>query len=172
MTYSFAFLRAINVGKRRVSMADLAGALSQAGLENVETFIASGNFVFKGDQTEAAIETALLARFGFLAEAFVRSRNEIADLVRFVHEMPSTKTAHSVQIGFLKTAPDGALMAKLTHQSNELDQFAYGSKEVVWFPQTRSVETPFGKKGMNSKAWPVNSFRNINTLERMLAKWH
>ncbi len=38
-----AFLRAVNVGKRFVKMADLRGALEDAGFTDVETHIQSGN---------------------------------------------------------------------------------------------------------------------------------
>jgi hypothetical protein len=45
---SFGFLRAINVGKRRMAMTNLVDALLDAVLSDVETFIASGNCVVTG----------------------------------------------------------------------------------------------------------------------------
>jgi len=41
-----AFLRAINVGGRNVSMAELRRLFQELGADQVETFIASDNVIF------------------------------------------------------------------------------------------------------------------------------
>ena len=46
MTRYVAFLRGINLGKRRVVMTDLKRAFEDAKFQNVATFIASGNVLF------------------------------------------------------------------------------------------------------------------------------
>ena len=46
MTRYVAFLRAINVGGRRVKMHHLRELFESLGFSNVETFIASGNVIF------------------------------------------------------------------------------------------------------------------------------
>jgi uncharacterized protein (DUF1697 family) len=171
MVHSFGFLRAINVGKRRIAMTDLAEALSQAGLTDVETFIASGNFVFSGQGNEAIIEATLQAKFGFLAEAFVRSRDELQALYDLALPLESGAGVHAVQVGFLRNAPDDALCAKFTGVQNDLDHFSFGARDVIWTAYDRVSDTPFGKKGMAGKSWPACTFRNVKTLGRMLEKW-
>ena len=42
-----AFLRAVNVGKRKYPMAELREALTDAGFEEVETHIQTGNVLFR-----------------------------------------------------------------------------------------------------------------------------
>ena len=42
-----AFLRAVNVGKRKYPMAELRDALTAAGFEKVQTHIQTGNVVFR-----------------------------------------------------------------------------------------------------------------------------
>ena len=42
-----AFLRAVNVGKRKYPMAELRDALTDAGFEEVETHIQTGNVLFR-----------------------------------------------------------------------------------------------------------------------------
>lgn len=168
---SFGFLRAINVGKRRMAMTDLADALRAAGLSDVETFIASGNFVFTGLEGETAIEEALEARFGFLAETFLRTRSEMQVLYDQAAPLATLQGVHAVQVGFLRTAPDDALKQKLMAFENDLDHFTFGPREVIWTLKVAMVETPFGKKGMTGKSWPACTFRNVNTVGRMLARW-
>src|SRR5437868_13141246 len=52
-----ALLRGINVGgNRRVAMADLRGWAEEIGLQQVRTYVQSGNLVFKSQQPAAALE--------------------------------------------------------------------------------------------------------------------
>lgn len=53
MKRSLAFLRAINVGGRTVKMTDLRRHFEQAGLREVETFIASGNVLFSSPEDDS-----------------------------------------------------------------------------------------------------------------------
>jgi len=54
MTRYVAFLRGINLGKRRVKMEQLRRHFEGFGLENVATFIASGNVVFDSPRQDRA----------------------------------------------------------------------------------------------------------------------
>ena len=81
-----AFLRAVNVGKRRVAMADLRRELEGIGLDDVWTHINSGNAVFRSPlgraKLEARIEACLLDSFGFEVETFVRTAAQVAEVRR------------------------------------------------------------------------------------------
>lgn len=77
MTRHVAFLRGINLGKRRMKMDQLRRHVEELGLDNVATFIASGNVVFDYSgsdlgRLEGEIETHLEDAFGFFADTFVR----------------------------------------------------------------------------------------------------
>ena len=79
MTLYIAFLRAINVGGRTVKMDRLRGLFEQVGYADVETFIASGNVIFRSpaEDTQALerqIEAHLAASLGYEVAAFVRTR--------------------------------------------------------------------------------------------------
>ena len=64
-----AFLRTINVGRRRISMAEFCSELSAGGFSDVETHRASGNVVFDSDtpcgESEARMERHLADAFGY-----------------------------------------------------------------------------------------------------------
>jgi len=64
-----AFLRGINLGKRRVKMHTLRKCFQDLGLEGADTFIASGNVVFDhrghADRSLEAIERHLESALGF-----------------------------------------------------------------------------------------------------------
>ena len=72
-----ALLRAVNVGGRKLPMADLRALCSGLGWQDVATYIQSGNVVFtangKPDALEKKLEDAVAERFGFDAPVIVRT---------------------------------------------------------------------------------------------------
>ncbi len=51
-----AFLRAINVGGTTIiKMSDLKRMFESFGLENVETYIQTGNVIFESDESKASV---------------------------------------------------------------------------------------------------------------------
>ena len=55
MTKYVAFLRAINVGGHAIiKMTDLKQLFESLGMENVQTYIQSGNVIFESDEENAA----------------------------------------------------------------------------------------------------------------------
>ena len=81
-TVYLALLRGVNVGgKNIVKMGELRMALEKAGIENVQTYIQSGNIIFSSPQTDtqklaAQIEKVIAATFGIDARAVVFSKAE------------------------------------------------------------------------------------------------
>jgi uncharacterized protein (DUF1697 family) len=78
MTRMIALLRAVNVGKRRLPMAELRSIAGELGFEDAQTYVASGNLVFTAgdhDAEDAAtrIEAAISARYGWTSEAILRT---------------------------------------------------------------------------------------------------
>ncbi|MHB1260530.1 MAG: DUF1697 domain-containing protein [Thermoplasmatota archaeon] len=80
MTTFVALLRAVNVGGRKVEMAELRKVAEKAGLENVRTYIASGNLVFEGKgnpaDLEAQLEAAIAKKFGIDVPVLVRTPDQ------------------------------------------------------------------------------------------------
>jgi uncharacterized protein (DUF1697 family) len=78
-------LRAVNVGGRKVAMADLRALCASLGWEKVETYIQSGNIVFDADggarTLEEALETAIGTRFDLEVPTIVRGAAEWQKIV-------------------------------------------------------------------------------------------
>lgn len=72
-----ALLRAVNVGGRKLPMADLRALCAGIGWEDVATYIQSGNVVFSAAGKPAALETqldkAIAERFGMDVPVIVRT---------------------------------------------------------------------------------------------------
>ena len=81
MTVRVGFLRAVNLGKRKVEMARLKAVAEGLGYDDVWTYINSGNVVFDTSGSRAAVEKAmekaLEDEFGFECTTFVRTAAEL-----------------------------------------------------------------------------------------------
>lgn len=81
-----ALLRGVNVGGRKVGMAMLRECLTELGLQDVRTYLQSGNAVFSAGRTSSAalrgrIEAALAERFGFEVPTVVMTAADLAAVV-------------------------------------------------------------------------------------------
>jgi uncharacterized protein (DUF1697 family) len=77
-----ALLRAVNVGGRKLPMAELRALCAGLGWTDIATYIQSGNLVFsapgKPEAIEATLEAAIEKQFGLDVPVIVRSRAEWA----------------------------------------------------------------------------------------------
>jgi uncharacterized protein (DUF1697 family) len=77
-----ALLRAVNVGGRKLPMAELRTLCAELGWTGVATYIQSGNLVFtapgKAEAIETMLEKAIAKRFGMDVPVMVRSKAEWA----------------------------------------------------------------------------------------------
>lgn len=81
-----ALLRGVNVGsKNRLKMAELCSSLSNVGLENVCTYIQSGNVAFESKlsclKLEALIHDAITEDFGYDVPVLVREQKYFQQVV-------------------------------------------------------------------------------------------
>jgi uncharacterized protein (DUF1697 family) len=91
-----AFLRGVNVNGVTVKMAELRTALTELGLVNVRTVLATGNVIFNDDGEKKEIrkqqiETHLQETFGYDAWVVLLTGRELAALVEkfpFVRDDP------------------------------------------------------------------------------------
>ena len=88
MAKYISILRGINVGTgRKVLMADLKKLCEKMGLQNVETYIQSGNVVFELPQTESIsemetrLQQAFAEAFGFDIPVIIRTDEEWAESI-------------------------------------------------------------------------------------------
>ncbi len=167
-----AFLRAINVGTRRVSMDRLRGPLEELGLEDVSTFIASGNVVFRSGGRAASLETtiekALAEALGFEVPTFVR---RTADIGRIVAGGPfDASDGDLVHVGFLKKAAPASVRAALEAAGNETDEVTARGKEIYWLARGGMGRATVSGAALEKIARGPTTFRSLKMLRRLHAK--
>ena len=135
-----AFLRGINVGgARKLSMPQLKGVLADFGLEDVVTYIQSGNVVFRTTSRDAAalerrLERAIENAFGLDVTVLLRTQAQLAKVVErnpFLAEGDVAK----LHVAFLSAKPAKGAAARLDPQRSPPDELALvGSELYLRFP--------------------------------------
>lgn len=173
MTVRIGFLRAVNVGNRRVAMARLREVTEGLGYGDVWTHVNSGNVVLDAtgprDALERALETAYEDAFGFECTTFVRSAAEIDAVLAATPFAVGEGDTHFVT--FLKDAPPATARRELEALSNPFDTLVVDGRDVHWRMHGRSTDTQIPKRdwerllGKNS-----STSRNTTMLRGLSAK--
>jgi uncharacterized protein (DUF1697 family) len=133
-----ALLRAVNLGARnKVPMAKLRALLEDAGYDDVQTYIASGNVLFDGPRGRAAaaekLERLIADSFGVETTAIVRTPAELATVVGGHPFGADTSRSHVV---FLARKPTRAAAARLAESDHAPDEAVLDGTEVyIRYPQ-------------------------------------
>jgi uncharacterized protein (DUF1697 family) len=175
MSRFIALLRAVNVGGRKVPMADLRALCGDLGWKKVATYIQSGNIVFdakgKPEALECELEAAIAKKFGFDVPVIVRSA---AQWGRIVAGNPFARAAEEtpnwVLLGLAKQAlkPDAAAAIAAKGVAGEKVEAA---GEALWFHYPEGVGTSKLTPALIDRAAgsPVTArnWRTVLTLEEM-----
>lgn len=174
MTRFVAFLRAMNVGGHTVTMTELHALVSGLGLEDVETFIASGNVVVSADESAAVVEetirSGLTERLGYPVDTFVRTP---AQLAKIAAAAPFGELAdgHKVQVGFLTDPLPQATGKALVGLSNDYDSLVAKGREVYWLTRG-GISKSLIKPAVFARTLGVpTTMRNVTTVHRLVHKY-
>ncbi|WP_340152841.1 DUF1697 domain-containing protein [uncultured Marivirga sp.] len=137
METKIAILRGINVGgKKKILMADLKILMQNLGYQNIQTYIQSGNIIFKADEKlqnkeiAAGIETAILNKFDFEVPVIVLSKNEIESAVANNPFYTPDADINNLHLTFLSEEPDKGKLALIEIVDCTPDQFKIINKNV------------------------------------------
>jgi uncharacterized protein (DUF1697 family) len=173
MSTRVAFLRAVNLGKRRTPNARLVEIVAASGASDVWTYINSGNVVFDLPGPRGAVEKDLEAifetEFGFEVTTFIRTP---AELRRALNLEPFTvSSGDTYLVTFLKSSPSVRQRAGLEALSNDFDTLVVDKAEVHWLMRGRSIDTKVTTKKWENILGPRSSTsRNMTMLRKLLEK--
>lgn len=158
------FLRAINVGKRRVKMSDVRSAFTDAGYDDVATYLASGNVVLTcaTRPSAAAVSAVISDRFGFESEAFVRSRSEVRSILDRTPWDPTTST---IEVSFLDTMPRQSAALALEATALPPEELVVSEREVFFRRIGGGVETTHKEETTVRTLGAVTTRRGIRTVQ-------
>jgi len=132
-----ALLRAVNVGGRKLPMAELRALCAELGWQDIATYIQSGNVVFtytgKPAAIEDGLEDAIAKRFGLEVPVIVRTAAEWAKLAagnpfaRAAREEPNR-----LQLLVSKKPPSRDAAAKLRERAQGGERVD-AAGDALWF---------------------------------------
>jgi DNA-3-methyladenine glycosylase I len=169
-----AFLRGINLGRRRIEMATLRALFEDLGFADVITFIASGNVLFtaaSGDRgaLEQRIECHLKERLGYEVDTFVRTAGEVEHMAA-LRAFPSRDeaAAHAVYVTLLRAPLAVSIARRLEACRTSVDAFHAVDREYYWLCRVRSSESAvWTLPEVKALKLPVGTMRNVSTLRRI-----
>jgi uncharacterized protein (DUF1697 family) len=173
-----AFLRAINVGGHTVKMDQLRLLFESLGFLSVETFIASGNVIFKSPSKstkvlEKKIEGVLHETLGYRVATFIRSTVELAAIAQYQPFNAAKLRAEgsNLYIAFLADRPGEEAKKKLLSFSTKIDDLHVSEREVYWLRHTKISESAFSGPRLEKTLGMQATFRNSTTVKRLALKY-
>jgi len=177
MATFLAFLRAINLGRTRVfPKGDIQRVVSEAGFENVETHINTGNVRFESRmRSRAKIEAALEGSFardrGFEVPTIVFSTTEFEVIGRDTAELDAAHPGlarHYVYL--LKDEPDADALAAIAATATDKGEMVVRGRaaHALLRPGYQNGQVdPLGA----AKRLGVATNRNATVIRTLAEKW-
>ena len=176
MATYLVFLRAVNVGGRTYPMAELRALLEEAGYDDVETHIQTGNVRLSSSRRSVTklseeLEALFEADRGFEVQTVVLTPRELSEIVADADEVArehQPAQAHYVEL--LRRAPSAKDVEVIEEERHP------GQRAVV---RGRAVhllfDIPFGRsKPPNAavkRAMGVSTNRNLKVIRQLGEKW-
>ena len=163
-----ALLRAVNLGARnKVPMAELREVLAAAGCENVRTYIASGNAVFRRedarDELAARLREAIRDAFGVDTPVMLRTARELEAVVA---RHPFGDDAHT-QVAFLTDRPGRPRVEALAALDFAPDRVAIHGSEVYWHAPGGVGRSQLSGARLETELGVAATVRNWRTVTRL-----
>lgn len=169
-----AFLRAINVGGTTIiKMADLRKMFESFGLENVQTYIQTGNIIFESAETSASrleeqIERQLEKASGKPIRVFVRTMKEAAALVKDCPFEPGE--GETVHVVILDKKPAKKNIDALIAQQSKADEFAVKGNSSAFNLRRDREASVFSNNFIEKVLGVPGTTRNLTTIKKIAEK--
>jgi uncharacterized protein (DUF1697 family) len=176
MPRHIAFLRAVNVGKRKYPMAELRAALEAAGYEDVETHIQTGNVLLTAPtrsraKVEAELETLFEKDRGFEVRTIVLSPTELVQVATDADEIAAEHPAgHGHYVSLLKEAPSAAA-ARTMEEHGFPDETAVVRGRAVHLLYDKPYHEAKVSNVLVEKRLGVATNRNVKVIRALAEKW-
>jgi uncharacterized protein (DUF1697 family) len=173
MAKHIVFLRGINIGPRnRIAMPALREALEDVGLNEVQTYLQSGNVVLesraKPETVQRKVEKLIAERFKLEIAVVVRTRAQLAAVVkRNPHARVATEPKR-YQVTFLSKKLTAKVAKELKEAAAPDERVVVAGREVyAWHPKTIARSKLWSKLAGKDLGVTATS-RNWTTVEALL----
>ncbi len=175
MTAYCAFLRGINVNGVKMDMQALKDAFTAMGFLDAVTVLNTGNVVFTARSEVKALklllERGLSERFSYDAHVFLRSTEQIAEIIERAKLHPVPEEYH---LYFLLCDDLNAIIALKTFYNTarhaDYEELVSFDSGLLWqIPKGETLTSEFGKEALGRQYTASLTSRNMNTIEKVYA---
>lgn len=173
MARLIVLLRGINIGPRnRISMPELREALEDAGYEDIQTFVQSGNVALTSTAGAKKVaqdcERLIADRFKLEIAVVTRTRAELAKVVERNPLARVAKDPKRYQVSFLDAKPTAKIVRELEEIATADEKVVSIGREIyAWHPAGAARSKLWAKlagKGLGRTA----TARNWTTVTKLL----
>lgn len=171
-----ALLRAVNVGGRKLPMAELQAHCAELGWRGVATYIQSGNVVFDADgapaEAEAALEARIRSAYGFEAPTIVRAAAQWRDYAPACPFPNAAREAPNYLLMLVSKRPPASGAVETIQARAAAGEIVRQAGDALWihFPNgsgTSKLTPTLIDKAIGSPATSRN-YRTVVALQEML----
>jgi uncharacterized protein (DUF1697 family) len=169
-----AFLRAINIGKRKFSKDAIVRACQAAGCTDVETYINTGNVrvttpLRSRAKVEAVLEEAFEEAAGFDVATIVLTPKELRAVAAYAEELAREHDGRHY-VSLLKDAPAAAAVQKLDGAGKNTERAVVDGRGVHLL-LGKNYHSAKLTNALVEKHLGVATNRNLNVIRTLAEKW-
>jgi uncharacterized protein (DUF1697 family) len=167
-----ALLRGINLGSyNRIPMARLREVLAEAGYDEPQTHLQSGNVVLRSEDSAAKVaatlEEAIRAEWGFDVPVIVRSTAQLAKVVAADPFAGVANDPTRYVVLFMPGKPPAKALEAIDPSKFEPEQFSLIGKELyAWLPEGQHDSKLM--KAFAKSSGLTGTVRNWRTVTKLL----
>ena len=168
-----ALLRGINVGgNNKISMKLLKETFERVGMEEVITYINSGNVIFKTscysmNELSVLLEKAILKDFSLDIKVLLRTYEDFESLLAKIPENWGNNSVMKCDVLFLWEDITPQELIDQAMPKPDIDTVISYDKEVIWIVSKDNVTKSNLNKLIGTKAYKKVTVRNINTTRKI-----
>ena len=171
-----AFLRGMNLGRRRIKNPELCAAFEDIGFTDVAAYLASGNVIFDAvdsdtDAVAAAIESGLRDSLGYEVPTFLRSADEVRSIAEYApFACVTAERTGKMQVAMVREEVGGSVRDSVLELSNEADMLEMDGRELYWWPKGNFLDSELDLKVVEGLLGPM-TIRTKGTVERLAKRF-
>ena len=171
-----AFLRAVNVGKRKYPMAELREALTDAGFEEVETHIQTGNVLFRTSlrsraKVIAALEKAMREDRGFEVPVVLLTPAELTETHAEACDSADGRSCRATTSACWPSSRRRRGSEALEARSDDGEEIRVGERAVHLMLTSKPFHEAKTGNAEVEKELGVATTRNLTVISKLAEKW-
>lgn len=168
-----ALLRGINVGgNNKIDMKLLKQTFEQAGMNDVVTYINTGNIIFSHKhlskpELSLLLEEAIHKDFGLQIKVLVLSFDEVSEIISTIPDTWNNDKDMKTDVLFLwEEIDDESILEKLVIKP-DIDTVKYTPSAIVWSIAKKNATKSGMSKIIGTKLYKQVTIRNVNTTRKI-----